>query len=383
MRRFAMAGTPEDYAACVRLLRLAPDAAARAPLLAGFEQAFEGRSLPTLPGELVDALVRSGGASLSLRIRQGDPAALAEAARVLGDDAAPAVERIRLVTTFGEVPHAPVAAELRRLVAGPASELRAAALAAAAAYDDAGLTDALLVSFPGYTPAEQAVALSVLASRRASATALLDAVADGRFARTAVPAEMQDRLRMVEGGALAARVDEVFGGRREAMPESMEREIARIAEALRGGRGNPYPGRELYAQRCYACHKLHGRGGEIGPDLTSFKRDDTESLALAIVNPNAEIREGYESFVLSTKAGATHAGFLVQQDTDRVVLRDMAGISVPVERAAIDSLVGMGRSLMPEGLTDDLTVEQIRDLFAYMRITQPLVGQDDPSIRSD
>jgi hypothetical protein len=38
---------------------------------------------------------------------------------------------------------------------------------------------------------------------------------------------------------------------------------------------------------------------------------------------------------------------------------------------------------MPEGLTDDLTVEQIRDLFAYMRITQPLVGQDDPSIRAD
>ncbi len=383
MRRFAMAGAPEDYAACVRLLQLAPDAAARAPLLAGFEQAFEGRSLPALPGELVDALVRSGGASLSLRVRQGDAAALAEAVRVLGDDAAPAVERIRLATTFGEVPHPPVAAVLRRLVAGPASELRTAALGAAAAYDDPGLTEALLVSFAAYTSAEQSVALSVLSSRRGSASALLGAVADGRFARAAVPAEMQERLRLVDGGALAGRVDDVFGARQAAMPESMEREIARIAAALRDGRGNPYPGRELYAQRCYACHKLHGRGGEIGPDLTSFNRNDTESLALAIVNPNAEIREGYESYVLTSKAGATHAGFLVQQDAQRVVLRDMAGITVPVERVAIESLVGMGRSLMPEGLTDDLTVEQIRDLFAYMRITQPLVGRDDPSIRSD
>jgi putative heme-binding domain-containing protein len=194
---------------------------------------------------------------------------------------------------------------------------------------------------------------------------------------------MQDRLRLVDGGALAGRVDDVFGRRLPVMAESMEREIARIAAALEAGRGNPYAGRELYSQRCYACHVLHGRGGAIGPDLTSFKRDDTASLALAIVNPNAEIREGYESFVLTTKAGATHAGFLVQQDDERVVLRDMAGITVPVERTAIESLAGMGRSLMPEGLTDDLTAEQIRDLFGYLRITQPLVGQDNPDIRTD
>jgi len=383
MRRFAMAGSPEDYAACVRLLALAPTAEARLPLLAGFEQAFEGRSLPTLPDALVDALVKSGGASLSLRVRQRDPSALAEATRRLTDEDTPLVERIRLVTTFGEAPHAPVAGVLRLLVAGPASDLRLAALGAASAYDDSGLTGAMLAAFGSYTAAEQSVALSVLSSRGTSATRLLDAIAADRFARTHVPAEMQERLRLVDGGSLAGRVDDVFGRRLPTMPAAMEKEIARIAAALAAGRGNPYPGREIYAQRCYACHKLHGRGGEIGPDLTSFKRDDFESLALAIVNPNAEIREGYEAYVLTTKAGATHAGFLTQQDSQRVVLRDMAGITVPVERSAIEHLTSMGRSLMPEGLTDDLTAEQLRDLFGYMRITQPLVGRDDPSIRAD
>lgn len=59
-----------------------------------------------------------------------------------------------------------------------------------------------------------------------------------------------------------------------------------------------------------------------------------------------------------------------------MVLRDMAGLSIPVERNQIAALQGMGRSLMPEGLLSGLSDAQLRDLFAYLRITQPLVGQD-------
>lgn len=382
MRRFAAAGSPEDYAACVRLLSLASTPEARQPLLDGFEQAFEGRSLPVLPEALVDALIKSGGGSLALRVRQRDPRALAEAVRLLVDDKAPLVERIRLATTFGEVPYAPAVGALRELVAGPASELRLAALGAASAYEDPELAGAMLRALPSYSAAEQATALSVLASRRSSAAALLEALRAQLVPVSLVPVEMQERLRLVDGGSLSEQVDAVFGRREATMPESMEREIARIAAALAAGRGSPYGGREIYAQRCLACHKLHGRGGEIGPDLTSYKRDDSASLALSIVNPNAEIREGYESFVLTTKAGATHAGFLARQDSERVVLRDMAGMTLPVERAAIESLTSMGRSLMPEGLTEGLTDEEIRDLFAYLRITQPLVGQEEPNLRS-
>jgi len=382
MRRFAAAGTAEDYAACVRLLSLAPDAAAHQPLLAGFEQAFEGRTLPTLPDALVDALIKSGGGSLALRVRQRDPAALVEAVRRLVDETTPMVERIRLATTFGEVPYAPAAGALREIIAGRPSDLRLAALGATAAYEDGSLTEAMLSAFSGFTPSEQSVALSVLSSRRASAAALLGALKDQRLPSAAVPVEMQERLRLVDNGSLAGEVDGVFGRRTTTMPEATEAEIARVLAALGNGRGSPYAGRELYAQRCLACHKFYGKGGEIGPDLTSFKRDESASLALAIINPNAEIREGYESFVLTTKDGATHAGFLARQDSERVVLRDMAGISLPVERSAIEVLTSMGRSLMPEGLTHDLTDEQIRDLFAYLRITQPLVGSEEPGIRS-
>ena len=69
-------------------------------------------------------------------------------------------------------------------------------------------------------------------------------------------------------------------------------EIDRVAQVIRGGQGSPYPGKKLFAEQCGKCHKLFGKGGSIGPDLTSYKRDDLDNMLLHIVNPSAEIREG-------------------------------------------------------------------------------------------
>ena len=377
MRRFAAAGGNDNFLACARLLTQAPDAATRHELLEGFEQAFRDRALPPIPDVLVNALVKAGGGSLSLRVRQKDPGALEEALRLLVNSSTPLVERIRLATTFGEAPYAPAAAAFERVLEEPNPALRAAVLGAAASYDDAALTRAIIAGYPKFSTAEQTIALSVLSSRRAGAEALLDAIAEKGLDPKTVPIEMQEKLRLVGGGALGDRVDRAFGRKVVAMPQEMEREIARITSVVRVGHGSPYAGRELFNGRCAACHCLHGKGGDIGPDLTSYKRDDVATLALNIVNPNAEIREGYEPYVLTTKKGATHAGFLVSRDAERVVLRDMAGMNIPMELSQIASLKSMGRSLMPEGLMTGLTDTELRDLFAYLRITQPLVGKEE------
>lgn len=376
MRRFAAGGTTADLQAAARLLGAAPDDAARQPLLEGFEQAFEGRPMPVLPAALVAALVRAGGGSPALRVRQGSPEALRDGLARLADSATPAHERARLAQAFGEVPYPPTAAVFARLIAEPAPALRPAVLAAAAAYPDPAVTEALLRAWETFSAAERPIALSVLASRRASAEMLLGAVSAGRLPARAVPRELQDQLRRVEGGALASSVDALFGPRPEVSRAEFEREIARVVDAVRLGRGSPYAGRELYARQCLACHRLHGKGGDLGPDLTPYPREDLANLVLNIVHPSAEIREGYEPFVVTTKAGATHTGFLARQDPERVVLRDLAGINVAVERGQLAALRGLGRSLMPEGLLAGLSDGELRDLFAYLRTTQPLVGAE-------
>jgi putative heme-binding domain-containing protein len=95
-------------------------------------------------------------------------------------------------------------------------------------------------------------------------------------------------------------------------------------------------------------------------------------MLLAIVNPSAEIREGFENFSVLTTDGRRLNGFLVDRDNQLVVLRGTDGQNVVLEQGEIDDMRAAGQSLMPDGLLDKLTDEQVRDLFAYLRSTQPL-----------
>ena len=374
MRRFAAAGGNEDWQTCATLLKNAPDAAARQTLMAGFGQAFEGRALPALPDALVAAIAQSGNASLALRVRQHEGDAIAEALKIMANAKAAPLERLRLTTVFGEAPDARALPILTTLINDRNAPVRQAAIAAASAYDDAALTRAVIASYNTFSNDQKDIAQSVLSSRTSSATALLDAVESGQIAARTIRAEIIDQLRLLNDATLTARVDKTLG--RQSVPGAGEiaKETARVLAVVSSGRGgSPYRGRTLFQQTCAACHTFHAKGGEIGPDLTPVKRDDLTSLTLAIVNPSAEIREGYEAFVVTTTTGAVRVGFLAAQDAQRVTLRDMTGVNATLDRASIAKMKPLGRSLMPEGLLSGRSDQELCDLFAYLRITQPLV----------
>jgi putative heme-binding domain-containing protein len=155
----------------------------------------------------------------------------------------------------------------------------------------------------------------------------------------------------------------------------MRSQIQHHADSIRHGSGDPYEGRNLYRGMCGLCHQLFAEGGRIGPDLTPYKRDDLEALLLNVINPNAEIREGYENHVVTTKDGRTLTGFLADKDNQVIVLRGVDGASIVVAQSEIQEMKAAGVSLMPEGLLGGFNDEQVRDLFAYLRSTQPLVGE--------
>ena len=75
---------------------------------------------------------------------------------------------------------------------------------------------------------------------------------------------------------------------------------------------------------------------------------------------------------LLTREGRTLSGFLTDQDTQVVVLRGMAGEDIRVERRQVESIEPMGRSFMPARLLDGLSDQELRDFFAYLRISQPI-----------
>ena len=116
---------------------------------------------------------------------------------------------------------------------------------------------------------------------------------------------------------------------------------------------------------------MFGKGGRIGPDLTPYDRSDLETILLAIVRPNAEIREGYEHNLLTTKDGRILSGFKVEENPKIVILRGLDGQDHLVAREQIARFEPLKRSLMPEGLLSTLTPDELHHLFAYLASTTP------------
>jgi putative heme-binding domain-containing protein len=127
----------------------------------------------------------------------------------------------------------------------------------------------------------------------------------------------------------------------------MRRDIVRLTDVVRAGIGRPSEGRALFKQHCANCHMLHGQGGQVGPDLTGYRRDDLPAMLLAVVNPNAEIREGYENYTVTTESGRTVNGLLVEKDAAKIVLRTAEGEKVTIPKTDLAEMSTSGVSLMP------------------------------------
>jgi putative heme-binding domain-containing protein len=215
----------------------------------------------------------------------------------------------------------------------------------------------------------QVAAMNLLASRTETTQALLDLISSKQLEAKRIPQDIVAKIRL----NAADPAQKIFGAEKKSTTGELQVEIDRANKVLASGSGSPYEGYKVFSATCGACHKLFGQGGQIGPDLTAFKRDDLQNMLLNIVHPNAEIREGYVNYMVTTKDGRALTGFLADEDKQTVVIRGIDGANMTIARADLQEMKPTGFSLMPEGLLQAMEEQQIRDLFAYLRSTQPLV----------
>ncbi|MBX3748218.1 MAG: c-type cytochrome [Verrucomicrobiae bacterium] len=124
---------------------------------------------------------------------------------------------------------------------------------------------------------------------------------------------------------------------------------------------------EREALGCVACHSVGGGSGKVGPDLGALGTSQTlEAIWTAIVDPQREVKEGFVAHEIETRDGEIHQGYLAGETEREVTLFDPASQrAMRIERERIVLLRGLG-SLMPEGLVDELSREEARDLMAYL-----------------
>lgn len=373
MKRYAMADTQAAYRVCAQILAAAPSLQDGRALVRSFEAASKGRSVSRLPRELQEQISKAGGESLAFRLRRRDPSAGKEAFDLLQHGAA-RPKSLELIEVLGEVAYS----EAPRVLLGLLESERdpaalKAVLSALQIYDAPGVAEGILESLGRLKVEGKLTAFNVLASRTEWARTLLNSVERAAVPAKSVPLEIVEKLRADE--KLAAQVEELFGASRTLDRVAVDLKLEKFSATIRSGSGNPFEGYNHYNLACASCHQFFGEGGQIGPDLTAYQRDDLETLLMNIVNPSGEIREGYENVIIETTDGRNLSGFLAERYDDAVVLRGLDGETTLIKKNEIGKTRSAGASLMPEGLLDGFEEQQIRDLFAYLRSTQPLVKQ--------
>ena len=374
MRRFAAGGSRQELMACAMLLSKAPGDADRKSLMLGFEEAFKGRAIPLLPDELLKALAATGHMTLMMRVRQGEAAAIDEALLLIANEKAPIAQRLSAVQIFAEVKNAAAAPALLKIALqnGPA-DLRAAVCGALQLYDDPAIAEALLKDWAGLPAPVQSAALNLLASRESWSTRLLETFAAGKIQRASFSPDVLSRLRLHTDEKLTALLAKHFPATPPAARESLRPRIEQVRGIIAAQPGDAYKGEPLFTARCATCHTLFFKGGKVGPDLTSYQRDDLGTMLISIVDPNAEIREGFQNFLIKTKDGRRLSGVLPDQDANVVIVRAADGSDTTLKRSDIEKMAPAGSSLMPEGVLDGMSDADIRNLFAYLRQSQPIV----------
>jgi putative heme-binding domain-containing protein len=261
---------------------------------------------------------------------------------------------------------------LHLAVAAREDTLRCAALAALQKFDDPAIGPVITQAYNTLPPAAQDAAQSLLASRAELARELMRAVDAGAIKPRALQAGTIDKLRLQTAPDIAKLVDRFFPDTRGTATE-LDTQIARIKKTLLAGGGNPIRGKELFYGKvgCATCHTVFDHGGHVGPDLTSYDRSNLDSMLLSIVNLSAEIREGFENYIITTKDGRTLDGFKVDENAKVFILRGIDGQNTVIPLEKIKSRRVSPRSIMPEGLLDSLQEEELRDLFAFLASTTP------------
>jgi putative membrane-bound dehydrogenase-like protein len=209
-------------------------------------------------------------------------------------------------------------------------------------------------------------AVSMFIARGNTALDLLRAVEQGRVARTELaPADIQ-RLTSHPDEAVRAKAKKLFT-RNDAPRADL---LKKFRPAL-DTKGDASRGHAIYEQRCVMCHRAGTEGFAVGPDLAAVAANGKEKLLASIIDPNAEVAAGFVAYTIETKRAESFVGILGGENPLAVILKMPNGETMRLGRENIAVMRGSDKSLMPEGLEEGLSVQDMADLLEFLVQAKP------------
>ena len=163
---------------------------------------------------------------------------------------------------------------------------------------------------------------------------------------------------------------------RQFVREWSTQDILNAVNDLESGR-DFQSGRKLFTEvSCVACHAMKGTGGKLAPDLFALQakladqKTDVAKIVESLTEPSKEIEEKYRTQIIATLGGKLYSGVIVEEN-DKVLklsdnpLKEDAGV-IEIAKDDIDERDESKVSIMPKGLLNTMTKDEILDLLAYI-----------------
>jgi putative heme-binding domain-containing protein len=375
MQRYILSGGDANYKAASKLISLAPSKSDAKILMSGLREGLRGRDAIGLSVELSKAIQpyqsELFGAPLALGIRQGNRTAVKKALNVIADENANFAHRLSYIVIFGQTNQPESVPILLNIIESGKSTaaMKEASLLALQRYDVDEIGLRIVKAYPqfrGDTGVRNA-ALDLFASRTSWANELFTAISDTkRISKDDVPDQVARRLKQLNNPKINSLADKYWPNVKLSTSTEKNQAIAKYSKLIKSGTGDINKGRILYLANCGYCHRLFNEGGNIGPDLTGYERSNVNYFLLNVVDPNADIREGYGLHRFVTKDGRTLEGKLAASNGDTHTIQTQSGKEIILSVSQISEMKALPVSIMPERILNRLSDQEVRNLFAYI-----------------
>lgn len=218
-------------------------------------------------------------------------------------------------------------------------------------------------TWSAYTPRVRSAAISALVSKPVFINVMLKAIEQGTIMPSDISPADRQRLIKHKDDAIRESAEVLFkefsSSGRMQIYENYRKVINTSADAAAG--------KEVFKRTCATCHTYAGAGGNVGPDLTGVKNQPADALLLHTLVPNYEVYPAYQAVSVQLTDGQSLSGRLISETENSLTLRTAFGTDESILRSKITSLTNSGRSLMPDGLEQTMTKDELAQLIAYLK----------------
>ncbi len=148
-------------------------------------------------------------------------------------------------------------------------------------------------------------------------------------------------------------------------------DLSAAVEEMKSGRSYGTGKQMFQVATCISCHKFNGVGNEFGPDLLKLdpKQQKPIEILRDMLDPSVRINDKYHTYLIELKSGKTVTGLILKEDKETIQLIEnplAKAEPITLKVSEVAERQKSPTSMMPKGLLDKLTRDEILDLVAYI-----------------